>query len=239
MRAGGVRGAGSGRLAGGDQPRRGKEGYDWLILPAALHPVAAAIWLGGLAPLGVVVARAPASAARAVLARFSWIAAGCVAVIALTAAAEAAVLIGEVGGLVLAALSLTHLDLFFVPAYPTSYYHSPTEGSATSIAHGAQLFPQHCASCHGVEGRGDGSGATRLKVPPADLMAPHLWNHSDGELFWWLSHGMDGPDRNQVMPGFAPPLAADDIWALIDFVRARNPARPSPGSANHQHHHGQ
>jgi len=34
---------------------------------------------------------------------------------------------------------------------------------------GAALFRDHCASCHGSLGRGDGPVATSLKVPPADL----------------------------------------------------------------------
>ena len=38
------------------------------------------------------------------------------------------------------------------------------------------------------------SAAKSLAMPPADLTAEHLFTHSDGELFWWLTHGMEGPD---------------------------------------------
>jgi mono/diheme cytochrome c family protein len=89
--------------------------------------------------------------------------------------------------------AIPHLDLLFVPAYPTSYYSSSTNFAVTSIARGAELFPADCAACHGPTGRGDGPAAKTLPVPPADLTASHLWMHSDGELFWWLSHGMEGP----------------------------------------------
>ena len=34
---------------------------------------------------------------------------------------------------------------------------------------GAFLFRAHCASCHGVSGRGDGAVAKFLKLPPANL----------------------------------------------------------------------
>ena len=51
---------------------------------------------------------------------------------------------------------------------------------------------------------------------------PHLWEHSDGEMFWWLSHGMDDPEGGLAMPGFEASLSADDRWALIDYVRAHN-----------------
>ncbi len=118
--------------------------------------------------------------------------------------------------------AVPHLDLLFIPAYPTSFYTSPTHFAATSIMDGAALFPQNCAMCHGPEGHGDGPAAKGLPVPPADLTAAHLWMHSDGELFWWLSHGMEAPEGGLAMPGFAPVLSDNQRWALIDFIRAYN-----------------
>ena len=115
-----------------------------------------------------------------------------------------------------------HLDLLLVEAYPTSFYHSPTSFAVTAVAAGAQLFPQHCAACHGAEGHGDGPAAKGLPIPPADLTAGHLWMHSDGELFWWLSHGIDAPEGDQAMPGFAAVLSDDERWDLIDYIRAHN-----------------
>jgi mono/diheme cytochrome c family protein len=34
---------------------------------------------------------------------------------------------------------------------------------------GSELFARHCATCHGVEGLGDGPVAGELRTPPADL----------------------------------------------------------------------
>ncbi len=129
-------------------------------------------------------------------------------------------------------LALPHLDLLLVEASPTSFYHSPTGFAATSILEGAALYPGHCAACHGTEGRGDGPLAAGLPVPPADLTAGHLWMHSDGELFWWLTHGIEAPQGGLAMPGFAAVLSEDQRWALIDFIRARNAglARRSTGA---------
>jgi putative copper export protein/mono/diheme cytochrome c family protein len=119
-------------------------------------------------------------------------------------------------------LAVPHLDLLFVQAYPTSFYRSPTNFAASSIVDGAALFPQYCAGCHGESGRGDGIEAAGLPVPPADLTAPHLWAHSDGELFWWLSQGMEAPAGGLAMPGFAESLNEDQRWHLIDYIRAHN-----------------
>ncbi len=118
--------------------------------------------------------------------------------------------------------AVPHLDLLFVPAYPTSFYHSPTGFAATSIVQGAALFPEHCAMCHGADGSGDGPAAKGLPIPPADLTAAHLWMHSDGELFWWLTHGIDAPEGGPAMPSFAAILSDGDRWHLIDYLHAHN-----------------
>ena len=124
--------------------------------------------------------------------------------------------------IVLLWFAVPHLGLLLVPAYPTSYYVSPTGFAAESIARGARLFPANCAACHGAEGRGDGPRAAALPVHPADLTALHLWDHADGELYWWLSEGIEGPEGGLAMPGFAATLSPDDRWALIDDIRAHN-----------------
>lgn len=115
-----------------------------------------------------------------------------------------------------------HLDLLLVEAYPTSFYQSPTGFTAATIARGAELYASNCTACHGTHGRGDGPAAQSLPVPPADLTAAHLWGHSDGELYWWLSHGIEASRGALAMPGFADRLSEDDRWALIDYVHANN-----------------
>ena len=73
-----------------------------------------------------------------------------------------------------------------------------------------------------MDGRGHGPTAKDLAVPPADLTAGHLREHSDGELFWRLAHGFAAPAGGRSMPGFAGILSDDQRWALIDYIRARN-----------------
>jgi putative copper export protein/mono/diheme cytochrome c family protein len=117
------------------------------------------------------------------------------------------------------------LSLLTVEAYPTSFQTSPTGFSAASIARGQALYGPNCAACHGPDGEGNGPDAAGLRIKPANLTMPHLWEHSDGELFWWLTHGIDdpeGPKGALAMPGFGTSLSADDRWALIDYIRAHN-----------------
>ena len=103
------------------------------------------------------------------------------------------------------------------PAYPTSFYAPAEPYAAPSVEQGARLYVENCALCHGAGGKGDGPAAAALAVRPADLTAPHLFAHSEGDLFWWISHGK----ANGAMPGFAGTLSPADRWDLINFIRAR------------------
>jgi putative copper export protein/mono/diheme cytochrome c family protein len=102
-------------------------------------------------------------------------------------------------------------------AYPTSYYASAEPYATASVVRGAAVYADNCALCHGATGRGDGSAAASLPSRPADLTEPHLFAHSPGDLFWWVSRGMD----EGVMPGFAGVLSSDQRWDVINFIRAR------------------
>ena len=114
------------------------------------------------------------------------------------------------------------VTLLAVPAYPTTFVSSPTEFAASSIVRGAALFQENCATCHGVQGRGDGSAAVSLPLRPADLTAPHLLAHSDGDLYWFITHGINAPSGVAAMPAFGAALSSGARWALVDFLRAHN-----------------
>jgi mono/diheme cytochrome c family protein len=120
------------------------------------------------------------------------------------------------------ALAIPHLGLLFIEAYPTSYFTSPTEFAATAIVHGAKLFAANCVACHGAEGHGTGPAVKSLSMQPADLTAEHFWTHSDGELFWFISHGFVAPDGSLAMPGFDGVLSSEARWDLVDYLRAHN-----------------
>ena len=114
------------------------------------------------------------------------------------------------------------LRVVLVDAYPTSYWANPEPSGSTVVQQGEALFRTHCASCHGSEGRGDGPAAAALAGPPADLTAEHVDDHTDGDIFWWLTYGMAGT----AMPGFDQDLSATQRWKLIRFVRSlRDPLR--------------
>lgn len=108
------------------------------------------------------------------------------------------------------------LSWALVAAYPTSFYHSTVAYTAPSLVRGATLYQANCVLCHGADGRGNGPAAHDLAKKPADLTAPHLFAHSSGDLFWWISEGRGG-----MMPGFADIMSESGRWDTINFIRAR------------------
>ena len=142
-----------------------------------------------------------------------------------------------VPGVVLVVLARPSLALLLVPAEPTYYWQSQSAGDDASVALGRMAYAGHgCVACHGPEGKGDGPLAASLADPPEDLTAPHLLDHSDGELYWWINHGVDAPDGTKAMPGLnLPPDRAMVIWNIIDFLHDNNPAGQTVPRMTHHH----
>lgn len=92
---------------------------------------------------------------------------------------------------------------------------NPIKSSAASIADGKTLWIQHCASCHGKTGLGDGKKAAQLETPVGDFSAAAFQKQSDGSLFYKVAEGRDD------MPAFKKKLPEqEDIWNLVVFMRS-------------------
>ena len=103
-----------------------------------------------------------------------------------------------------------------IDAYPTTYLRPSVPYQATAIAEGAALYRANCAVCHGTTGAGDGPGGRGLPRRPADLRAPHTAQHTAGDLFWWITHGIP----RSGMPPFGGSLAEAPRWDVVNFLRA-------------------
>jgi copper transport protein len=142
---------------------------------------------------------------------------------------------GAGGASVVAALCVA--VSFATQAYPDTYNDPTVDYTAESVARGYDSFMANCTGCHGATGKGDGPMAKDLKdargvaTLPADLTAPHVGNHTIGDIFHWLTFG----GQSGVMPGFKDTLDVDDRWDLINYLlmlsytqRARDTLRPQP-----------
>lgn len=124
------------------------------------------------------------------------------------------------GALALVAAPWPSAALLLVPAAPTSFHASPTRFSVDAIALGARVYAQHCASCHGADGRGEGPLAASLAQWPPTLVSPLLARRADGELFWHVLAGMRDRHGQPTMPAFRDTLGDGEAWAVIDYMKA-------------------
>jgi len=91
---------------------------------------------------------------------------------------------------------------------------NPVKSDATSLATGKELYTQHCKSCHGTKGKGDGPKAAQLDTESGDFTKPDFQKQTDGELFYKTSEG------RKDMPSFKKKIAdQNDIWAVVNYLR--------------------
>jgi mono/diheme cytochrome c family protein len=84
------------------------------------------------------------------------------------------------------------------------------------LADGRAHFADHCAGCHGNDGKG--GGMARQMYPEApDMTLAATQSLSDGELFSIIENGV----RLTGMPGFGNGTAesAYGSWGLVHFIR--------------------
>ena len=112
-----------------------------------------------------------------------------------------------------------------VDAHPTTYVRPAVPYAAASVVEGRRIYRADCAVCHGVAGWGDGPAAAGLRPRPADLTAKHTGDHTAGDLFWWVSHGIAG----SAMPGFVDRLPPEARWDVINYVRLLGAAEAARG----------
>ena len=92
---------------------------------------------------------------------------------------------------------------------------NPVKADAGSLATGKTLWNQHCASCHGKTGLGDGTKATQLETTPPDFSKAAFQSQTDGAMFFKTSEGRDD------MPSFKKKIPdQEDIWALVNYMRS-------------------
>lgn len=97
-------------------------------------------------------------------------------------------------------------------AYKTKV--NPMKGNAEATATGKTLYNQHCKSCHGAKGKGDGPKASQLDTDCGDFSKASFQAQTDGAIFYKTFTGRkDMPSYKTKIPD------ANDIWAVVNYVR--------------------
>jgi mono/diheme cytochrome c family protein len=84
---------------------------------------------------------------------------------------------------------------------------NPYEGQPAAVRAGAKLYAQHCAECHGTDGRGTNRAA--------DLHAPDVQRATPGELQWFLRDG----NLARGMPSWSG-LPEQRRWQIVAYLKS-------------------
>ncbi len=90
---------------------------------------------------------------------------------------------------------------------------SAVKSDDASIQAGKELYAQHCKSCHGAKGKGDGTKAENIDISCGDFTSEEFAKVSDGEAFWKTTEG------RKPMPSFKEKLGDNDRWSIINYLR--------------------
>jgi mono/diheme cytochrome c family protein len=94
---------------------------------------------------------------------------------------------------------------------------NPVRSSPELLARARAHFADHCASCHGNDGRGRTTLGQSLYPKAPDMMLAATQRLSDGEIFYIIENGV----RLTGMPAWGESGAHDatQSWELVHFIR--------------------
>jgi mono/diheme cytochrome c family protein len=93
---------------------------------------------------------------------------------------------------------------------------NPLPTSEGTVAAGGAHFADHCASCHGNDGKGETAMGRNLYPRAPDMTLAATQSLSDGEIYWVIANGV----RLTGMPAWGKGGDKDEeTWALVSFIR--------------------
>jgi len=106
---------------------------------------------------------------------------------------------------------------FMEKGLPEKYqYITPADSS--SAEKGKVIYAEHCASCHGVDGSGNGEAGNELYPLPANLRKMAKMRMMGDNFFYW-SIADGGEFIETGMPAYAENLSDAEIWSVIAYIR--------------------
>lgn len=88
------------------------------------------------------------------------------------------------------------------------------ERTSENLRSGRSHFEEHCAVCHGLDGRGQSLVGRGLNPPVPDLASPSVQAWRDADLFWIIQNGI----RFTGMPGFEDTHSDTETLQLVFYV---------------------
>jgi mono/diheme cytochrome c family protein len=93
---------------------------------------------------------------------------------------------------------------------------NPMQATPAMLVEARRHFADHCASCHGNDGRGTAEMGRKLYPPAPDMTLPATQDLTDGELYYIIENGV----RFTGMPAWGKGGTNDeDTWQLVLLIR--------------------
>lgn len=93
---------------------------------------------------------------------------------------------------------------------------NPVPNTAENLAAARAHWADHCATCHGNDGKGKTTIGQNLYPKAPDMTLPATQNLTDGELYYTIQNGI----RLTGMPAWGQAIDNDeDSWKLVHFIR--------------------
>ena len=93
---------------------------------------------------------------------------------------------------------------------------NPVPNSNDVLTAGRAHWADHCATCHGNDGKGQTEMGPHMYPPAPDMTKEDTQNLTDGELFYIIENGI----RLSGMPAWGGEHGSEeDSWKLVRFIR--------------------
>ena len=104
-------------------------------------------------------------------------------------------------------------DMFLSALGADAALELPT--TPVDLVAGERLYAQHCASCHGARGMGDGPASAGMNPPPPALGSAEVMRDVPPALMYRIvAVGIAGTP----MAAFGETLSADDRWSIVSWL---------------------
>ncbi|HTH02797.1 MAG TPA: cytochrome c [Vicinamibacterales bacterium] len=139
----------------------------------------------------------------------------------------------------------TRLVRLSIPA-DADRQQNPLAADANAWRSAFEHYQDHCATCHGRDGRGKTDMGQNMYPKVPDLTEPRVQNLSDGAVFYIIQNGV----RWTGMPAWKGEHSPEETWRLVSLLRKmpsltpqeieslNPPAEPeAKNPAHHEHPH--
>lgn len=121
---------------------------------------------------------------------------------------------------------MAHMGAFTLFVLITAAVPSVSQAATANLSAGASVFADHCARCHGSDGKGGGTmihllATVRRANLPIDLTSAAVMRAwTDDQLIAVIANGGKAMGGSTLMPAYQDRLSTEQISNLVAYIRS-------------------